>query len=815
VREVKLITADDMLVERVVVTNASEEPADLAAYLFGRGTPLRERFRSEQLSVDLSGAANLAPLPVEGDGEGELERLLGAARTGRRALAPGTCTYDAIAYVIPDPGEGAFAFVALEGGGEGDPARRLPREAEVPLPDARPRVAELHLLVMAPAPQGSPEGGSPASFELLFDDGTSERVEWPSIAVRLGEQPVRPEIAPGEPLSTGTEGRARWRFLRLPGVGEPAMQLSYRPPPGRFLDRVRMEKGAGWQVPLLLAATLEVPPETGRLPVLLGEPNFHGLPVHLVLAGEEFTSSRTPGGERALLRRIHLEPGESETFGAVLAAGRRRLQTLIRAQERAASATALEEHLREYGSWFEQRVPRFTCSDPLMERAWHYRWFLARHCMLQLDVPSFSLPVFYESLHGRSRTAVTTDSTAWILSEVRWLRDVSFSQGQIRALLMQQYPDGLLPCVRIGERGGSRSHWTPAAAVGAFEVHGSMQYLKEVLPLLRRNLEATLEHLDADGDLLPAPPGSEHTGLGWMPSFERLVPGPDGSEPRLERVELASYAFASARALARGCRVLGEEEAAAELDRLADRIGAAVLEKMWDPRSSFFFPLRESDDEPIRCREVSGLYPFFAGLVPEEPRFLKALESLVDPAEFWTPYPVPTVSRSEVAATGTRRPTVLPSAEAAVIEALARALRGGARPPIDAVALRALLDAYTRLHFEGGDPSRPLLREVYDAETGLGSGPPDCFQSAYNDLLIRLVGGLVPRADGRIELHPLIHGLEHFRFQGVPYRGRLLDIAWDCPDGERIHEDTPEGYTLRVDGERVFHAPDLARAMLH
>ena len=44
-REVKLITADDMLVERVVVTNASEEPADLAAYLFGRGTPLRERFR--------------------------------------------------------------------------------------------------------------------------------------------------------------------------------------------------------------------------------------------------------------------------------------------------------------------------------------------------------------------------------------------------------------------------------------------------------------------------------------------------------------------------------------------------------------------------------------------------------------------------------------------------------------------------------------------------------------------------------------------------------------------------------------------------
>jgi hypothetical protein len=884
--EKKFITADDMMIDRVRVINTSSVPVDMEVYIFGRKTPLLERSQSKQVSVDLSEAANIVPSPgtrlftagpnpkiiwvkgekpfqkagshlitfkaardgcnvnldgffVAEEGEQPLRLEEGTSFKGevpeQISLLPGTIEYDSVRYVIPDPGpEKRPSLVALRGGQPEDPAYNFPESTRFSVPDVQQAVALLHLLAMTPAPKGRSASGTPAFFEFFFDNESSERVPWPSVCSRL----AKVSIAKGEETTAAhltdlperLRDRAEWRFLLLPGIREPVMQLSYTPPPGRFIRYVKVLKGKGPEVPVLLAVTFEIPPKTGRLPVLTGKPNFHGMRVFLVLAGEEFGVATFPGRKRMLLRFLHLEPGVEIAFNAVLAAGLRRFPTVLRSLDRVNDGSVFKKHVEEYRKWFEDNVPGFTCSDALMVKAWHYRWFLVRHSMLRLGLPDFSLPVFYETMHGGLIFPVTTYSTPHILSEVRWLKDRVFAQGQIRALLKQQYPNGLLPCIRIGSSGGFYTHWIPAAAFGGYEVNGSLQYLKEIMPLLIHNLEGTLEIFDRDRDFLPSPPSHVQTGMKGQPSFFYFN-GYDysGPEARVERPDFAAYVYASARALAKGFKVLEKEEEVTRLDSIADRVREAVLAKMWHETDSFFYAIREEDDTPARCKEIAGFYPFFTRLVPNEARFLKALEALVDPKEFWTPFPVATVARSvPVFSRSVQRPpgpgggtqacvwngATFPHAESLIAEVMANALRYYRKVAVTEEIFSQFLASYTKLHFEGGDPSRPLIRECYNGETGRGFGWPDCFQSTYNDLLVRFVAGLVPGIGEGIELWPLVKDLEHFSFRDILYHGKSLDITWDRPDGKRVYKHAPEGYTLAVDGKQIFNVAELKRMIV-
>ena len=737
--ERKLVSDDDALIDCLRVTSTARAEQDLELYLHAATTPLLERFRSRQVALDLAPAANLAF---------DAELADGIAPTV--LVAPGTTVYDGVRFVVPEPARAAGpVLVGLRGADAGDAAARLPERVELALPDLRPAVVTLHLLVAAPAPRGGSAADSPAACELVLDDRSLERVPWPA--------PGAPPAAPHE--------RREWRRLLPPGAGEPALRLAWRAPPGRAALRLRLVKGAGDAVPVLLAATCEVPPPTGRLPLLLGEHEYAGEPLHLALAGSDCVPAAAPGGERALLRRVHLAPGASVSTTAVVACGARRLATALRALGSAETDAdeVFARHAREYRGWFERNAPRFTCSDELLERTWHYRWFLVRHALRRLDLPQFSLPVFVESARGARHAAVTLSATPHVVAETRWLRDPDLAQGPLRALLVQQGRDGLLRDVRLGPPDAEREarrpapHRLGAAAVGAWEVNGRTRYLEEDLGLLERDLWATLG-LDGGAD----------GGAG------EAIDGLD--DLRVADLERGSFAFLSARALARGRRALGDGARAEQLERLAAAVRASVQSDL-------------ADAALARAQHESGRYailaPLLAGLIPIPEA--DELARLAQPA-----------------ALGTAVPEELTLA--AELLALAARSDPAAAPP---GALSLLLRLYARRHFADDQGRRALLR--LNGVPWSHEGAPDGFRSAFNDLLIRFVGGLVPRADDTIELWPLVRDLQHFRFRDVPYHGLLLDIAWDRPDGARVHADRPEGFTLAVDGRQVLHVAELDR----
>jgi len=124
-------------------------------------------------------------------------------------------------------------------------------------------------------------------------------------------------------------------------------------------------------------------------------------------------------------------------------------------------------------------------------------------------------------------------------------------------------------------------------------------------------------------------------------------------------------------------------------------------------------------------------------------------------------------------------------------------------PDVD-TATREIADTLDRYrHWRGLETGTPGSLGLLDPR--IVSGPDD---------LIRLVGGLRPRDDGRLELRPRYHELDHFAFEGVHHRDRRLDLYWDTPDGTRVRDSIPEGYTLFVDGAQRFHAETLTDAVL-
>ncbi|MEL7239585.1 MAG: trehalase family glycosidase, partial [Planctomycetota bacterium] len=143
-------------------------------------------------------------------------------------------------------------------------------------------------------------------------------------------------------------------------------------------------------------------------------------------------------------------------------------------------------------------------------------------------------------------------------------------------------------------------------------------------------------------------------------------------------VDLNCYLVRELRAMAELCDLAGGDWAAraGEYRDAADRRATLVREQLWDDEAGFFFDGNARKDEDVWCRNaprgsvlwnanrdrlirvssVSGFAPLFAGVAtPEQTRRLVD-DHLLDPTRFWTPAPVPALSRGEHGYT----PTPLP-----------------------------------------------------------------------------------------------------------------------------------------------------------
>jgi hypothetical protein len=222
-------------------------------------------------------------------------------------------------------------------------------------------------------------------------------------------------------------------------------------------------------------------------------------------------------------------------------------------------------------------------------------------------------------------------------------------------------------------------------------------------------------------------------------------------------------------------------------------------------------------------------------MVPWGRGYESAWESILDPNQFWSSWPVASCSGQCPAYSQTNWPgdgraagcmwngPTWPHANALVMTAMDRTLRGTrdhsvAGSPLTREHLWKLFYSFTRAQFRDQNLEQPWTGEFYNGNTGQWkTAERDYNHSTWLDILIPELIGLVPRDDRTIEIDPLLpeNALSYFLLDGQRYRGHDLTVVWDAPvPGAADHfGDGRRGLDLYVDGKRVGSSPRFARLL--
>lgn len=511
-------------------------------------------------------------------------------------------------------------------------------------------------------------------------------------------------------------------------------------------------------------------------------------------------------------RPLALAPGEEVWFTVVLGVGSQPEAAVANANAALAlpDPPAAAEH--EWREFFAQ-VPEFRCDDPYFLHAYYYRFYGLRLNQLDVREGNYAHRTVAEGI-GYFRLPVSYSTTA-ILRETRWLRDGKLAASVWRQTLATQLESGAFPAhvFRDTPPDDSIYHADWGGAFLALEdLHP--QDLNEAYAALGRYARFLTAHRDREGSGLIDLVNQWESGQEYMTRYLLADDQADQWRPmsgRLKGVDASAYAAKLLAALSELAERTGRPREAVVWAQRAENTRAALREKCWDWDRAAFMDLAPDGRRGTSLHAVN-FYPYLCGAARDE-HWPAATAHLLDPREFWTPYPAPSSALDDPnfdphgVWRGRRRSCpwngrVWPMANSHVAEVLALAARRDTslRPAATDFIRRAV-----RLMFDHNDPRRPNSFEHYNPFTGQASeyrGINDYMHSWIADLIVRFVCGLDPTgAPNAVRLDPLPFGCR-FRLSGVRVRGHDLDVAWT------------DRYRVTLDGRLALDEAEPRPAML-
>lgn len=274
--------------------------------------------------------------------------------------------------------------------------------------------------------------------------------------------------------------------------------------------------------------------------------------------------------------------------------------------------------------------------------------------------------------------------------------DVTLARQEIVGLLQAAQPDGFIPHMILWERERyleqiarysiamlndylTAISQPPVLAQAIERVYRTAPddaFLATVLPKTKAYYRWWIKNRDPDLDHLIAIIQPDESGLDASPKYDALLQMTTTDVAALraamkrifaayaslrhdskalmasdvfnvEDVMVNSFYAQGLRALARLCRIADETEDAGEFDGLANLVENAVVEKCYDPERGVFFDLYGAKETPARVLTVTSLVPLILDHLPAEIARRMVNDHLLDPAEFWLPYPIPSVAANE------------------------------------------------------------------------------------------------------------------------------------------------------------------------
>jgi hypothetical protein len=462
--------------------------------------------------------------------------------------------------------------------------------------------------------------------------------------------------------------------------------------------------------------------------------------------------------------------------------------------------------------WMQANIPLFDSSNKQFEEMYYFRWYAWEKHVVETPrgyvitewLPKPDAPDgFYGAL---------PDAAPFHLGEARWLRN-----PKIAADYARMWAD---------PAADPRKYSFPwAASVRSVTLAtGDAKLGTDLLNDLIANYRAW-ESTQFDPSV----------GLFWSidtrDAMEKSISG-DGYRPTLN-----SYMVSDARTITAFARDVGETVTANEYDAKADKLQQLIETRLWNPKDEFYEVVSPALDSGIRkekrfkddgtavkisgVRELIGYIPW--GYYSPAPSHDVAWKQLFDPHGFAGTYGPTTAERRSprfrFASSDqcTWNGPSWPYATTQTLLALANLLNGPAQGAIGKQQYYQLFANYVLSQHIKLPSGRVIdwIDEDLDADTDewiakdmliakhkqVGRGNY-YNHSGFADPLITGLLGLRPRADGKVEVNPLLPAgtWSYFAVDGLPYHGHLLAIVYDR---NGTHYKRGRGLMLFVDGKII------------
>lgn len=139
---------------------------------------------------------------------------------------------------------------------------------------------------------------------------------------------------------------------------------------------------------------------------------------------------------------------------------------------------------------------------------------------------------------------------------------------------------------------------------------------------------------------------SYESGIDNSPRFVTANEKPVLNVEKLAAIDLSSYVVHQNLLLAKMAEELGQKDEAAEFKKNAEDLRGLINTMLWDEQAGFYFDRNMESNELVRIKTVASLVPLFCG-VPDPAKAKKVRDHAMNPAEFNTYFPVPSVARDD------------------------------------------------------------------------------------------------------------------------------------------------------------------------
>lgn len=308
---------------------------------------------------------------------------------------------------------------------------------------------------------------------------------------------------------------------------------------------------------------------------------------------------------------------------------------------------------RRWHEWFERVPPvdaaRFNdlpVSAAVLERQYYYAWWCMRSGLVSRR--------FYTTRESM------LPSKTWYVGIWHWDAffhalayrhvDAPLAEDQLRILIDHQRADGMIPDA-VHDEGAvfefalpNSAHsaevtkppllaWTALKLYGA---SGNLDFLEELYEPLCRWNDWWFEHNDDDGDGVMQYNHPYSSGLDDCPLWDEGCP--------VESPDLNTYLVMQMDELARIAELIGQSADAPRWRARAAELTEKLIAHFWDERAGLFRATK--DHRPIDAVTLFNLFPLLTARLPRAMND-RLVAHLTSPQEFWTPYPLPTVSLAD------------------------------------------------------------------------------------------------------------------------------------------------------------------------